>query len=786
VPILDTLTAVTTVADEVPLLARPEPTRRPVLEWLDRFAGSDPGLNRFRMAFQCVLSIAAVIGAEWLFMHWTHALLIDTHGATLPAAQAAQVAAQHYELLVVAMLLGSLVAMLTTFGVSEVDARGQLRSSLFVPLPMVAAFTVGLAASGHRVLSLILLGVLLAGGTYLRRFGPLGFLAGLLLFIGDFLGYFLAAAFTLSDLGWVVAEIGVGVVVTLAIRFGLFYPRPAKALVRTQRSYGARARKVIRLALAFFDAPTDRGERRLARQLTRLNETALMIDAQLGDPSALPDGSSAQQLHQLLFDAELALTNIARFTQAMARMALPEGQRTLVRAVLFDLCEDRAPAAVAAAGQLTAALRALPEEPGGADRTAVVVPHRFAGSVVAFAEALETWMALGAEGVGERGQGAFEPQSRLAGGWLMGSALPSASASMERGADGWDRVRLKPYIRTAIQMGVAVGLAITFGDLLSGRRFYWAVIAAFITFMGTNNAGEQIRKALFRVAGTVVGIGIGSGLAQLVGHHSNYSIAVILVSLFFGLYLMRINYAFMVVGVTVMVSQLYVQLGEFTNSLLVLRLEETALGAAVAILTVMLVLPVRSRHVLRVAMRGHLEAMAGLVGDATRRLVDPGAEVTLRADARRVDVADQALLATAEPLRRNLFGDLDDKVGEAVALAGASRNYGRNLVGDVEAIGPFDEELCAELSRGCETLNTSMATLVAAVEGPRQVPYTRSSALFDRAERRLEDTPGTVAPGQLAIRDLKLIDGAMARLAEVMGLPVTSYDTASVRSAGNG
>jgi uncharacterized membrane protein YccC len=71
------------------------------------------------------------------------------------------------------------------------------------------------------------------------------------------------------------------------------------------------------------------------------------------------------------------------------------------------------------------------------------------------------------------------------------------------------------------------------------------------------------------------------------------SIAVILAALFFGFYLQRINYAFMVTGITVMVAQLYVQLDEFSNSLL-LRLEETALGAAVAIAVVMLVFPTSS------------------------------------------------------------------------------------------------------------------------------------------------------------------------------------------------
>jgi hypothetical protein len=40
-------------------------------------------------------------------------------------------------------------------------------------------------------------------------------------------------------------------------------------------------------------------------------------------------------------------------------------------------------------------------------------------------------------------------------------------------------------------MGIAVGAAIALGVLISSDRFYWAVIAAFITFMGTNNSGEQ-------------------------------------------------------------------------------------------------------------------------------------------------------------------------------------------------------------------------------------------------------------------------------------------------------
>src|ERR1700749_2450691 len=117
-------------------------------------------------------------------------------------------------------------------------------------------------------------------------------------------------------------------------------------------------------------------------------------------------------------------------------------------------------------------------------------------------------------------------------------------------------------------MGIAVGAAIIVGDAISGRRFYWAVIAAFITFMGANTAGEQMRKSVFRVAGTVVGVIVGSVLAH--------------------------------------------------------RLAETSVGAGVAILTVLLVLPLHVGRVSRVAARQQLEALAELADRCLDRLPGPG------------------------------------------------------------------------------------------------------------------------------------------------------------------
>jgi len=62
---------------------------------------------------------------------------------------------------------------------------------------------------------------------------------------------------------------------------------------------------VAALALELLDAPghPERDALHLHRQLARLNEAALMIDARLGDSGAVADGAAVQLLHQRLFDA---------------------------------------------------------------------------------------------------------------------------------------------------------------------------------------------------------------------------------------------------------------------------------------------------------------------------------------------------------------------------------------------------------------------------------------------------------------------------------------------------
>jgi uncharacterized membrane protein YccC len=377
------------------------------------------------------------------------------------------------------------------------------------------------------------------------------------------------------------------------------------------------------------------------------------------------------------------------------------------------------------------------------------------------------------------------------GGWLPGSAFIAGIASKERGGPGLaERIRLAPYARTSIQMGIAVGGAILAGDALSGRRFYWAVIAAFITFMGANTAGEQLRKSGFRIVGTIVGVIAGSVLAHLAGDRVWLQILIVLVSLFCGLYLFRVNYTFMTIGITVMVSQLYVELGEFSNSLLLLRLEETAIGAGVAMATVLLVLPLHIGRVARVAARQQLTELADLIDRCLDRLADPasacGSDLELRAAARRVDTAYQALVATVYPLRTPVLGRLAERIRGFLATTVAARNYARNLLLDASTRYPdLDPAARAELALARRQLADSIAAITTALTGPdadadaaaAAPSYVRSASRFARIADTLPASSPVSRP-RLALRDLQLLDGALAEAAARAGVRVTDLDTA--------
>jgi hypothetical protein len=744
----------------------------------DRLVGFDPGLNQLRTALQAVLGIGVAITAEFVFVRVTGVMQIQTHGAALPPAQAAAVSAQHHGVLVIAMLLGALMAMVGAFVVSDPTPRGQLITTVALPVPFLASMSIGLLLGPYRLPSLAWLVVALTLGTYLRRFGPRGFGAGMLVFNGGFIGFFLHAEIPARDIGWIAAELGIGMLAALVVRFGIFRPHNGRTLVRMQRSWVARSRRLIDLALLVTQENLtpeqhERRVRQLHRQAVRVNESTLMIDGQLAQPGA---SASAALLHQRLYDLELALSNVARFAEALSLRPLEPSLRRALQAVLRALAEEDLDAAVAQTALLLDAAPAGQEE-----RVARVLVHRLAGSVQLVVSAQREWLAAGQLQAGDGSDQNFVPAVGLANGWLPGSVPVSNRASTTPDSSRWfGRLTLAPEIRASIQVAVAAIIAISVGDAVNGQRFYWGLLAVFLAFMATTNAGEQIRKALFRAGGTAIGIVIGDLIVHASGGTTPAVIAVVLVALFFGIYLIRINYMFMVIGITITMSQLYRQLGEFSWHLLLLRLGETAIGAGAVVLTVLLVVPLRPQRVLRAGILTYFEELQTLTARSISAVVggplDPDAKALIRADVRRLDAAYHAFITTARPLRSGTFGRNSLQLTKVLAISTAMRAYARNLANGVLNWSATD---CpsGELARATAQLSESMDAVRARIELERPGAYMRSAALFDVVDQQLSSFDD-----HAVMRDFTMLDAALARLASALDMPVHDHDTESIRS----
>jgi hypothetical protein len=240
--------------------------------------------------------------------------------------------------------------------------------------------------------------------------------------------------------------------------------------------------------------------------------------------------------------------------------------------------------------------------------------------------------------------------------------------------------------------------------------------------------------------------------------------------------LIRINYMFMTMGITVTMAQLYVQLDEFSWTLLLLRLAETAIGVAAVVVTVLVIVPLRPQRVLTTAVLLWFTALRALV----EAVLDPAAEerAPLRSLIRDVDAAYAALVATATPLRRATFGHNSAQLTELLSVGAAARQYGRSLAAGLEGAGTGSDHVSwagnVSLQVAAGQLRSSLDAVEHRLRTGEHGCYVRSAALVALAIDELRPRHSAL---QHALRDLTLLDGALARLASALQMDVADHDT---------
>ncbi|GHB54199.1 FUSC family protein [Streptomyces cirratus] len=180
----------------------------------------------------------------------------------------------------------------------------------------------------------------------------------------------------------------------------------------------------------------------------------------------------------------------------------------------------------------------------------------------------------------------------------------------------------RPTTRQAFQATAACAFALGIGQALSEDRWYWAVGTAWWIFVNTASRGETLVRGFRRVVGTVTGIAAGLLVAVPLHGAPAPTAALVAVCVFGIFYTAAPSYSWMMFFVTVMAGLLYGLLGVLHPGLLLLRFQETAIGALGAALAVVLVLPVtthaandawiqRALHCVRASTAASLDRLAG-------------------------------------------------------------------------------------------------------------------------------------------------------------------------------
>ncbi|MGW0226189.1 FUSC family protein [Streptomyces tendae] len=533
---------------ENPMVARTE-------SLCDRLAAIDPGLMRLTSAMRAVLGATATL-----------AVLTALHGSDT------------------ALLAGGFTAMVTSLAIGDLHPRNQLITlGLGAPL-FLTTLTAGAVLAPYPAAAKMLFLLVIYLAVRARRFGARGLGLGIFGFMAFFLSQFTQARVVQ------LPQLAAAVLTAFGAVATVWYcasPRTTYGvLTRLRRAFDGRLRDVLRDTASMIAAGQDvhTRSRALERRLDRLHASVLLIEDFLDERAV--DRATDHLLLQHISRAEVAAQRLAVLSVRAARTQPGPndlGQRT-------------------ARQQLVGRIQVLRHQPAAGtappfehyeEQCEVGPARRPSGSAhvqdcfLAVDELTAALRDLGPR-VGlrpERGTLPREP-----------AAQQSQAFAVERRGERDTGSRKPTATRQAFQVTAASALAIAGGHLLSPQLWYWAVAASWVVFIKNESTGAVLLQSLRRLTGTVIGVVVGYGLAALVGGDGPLLLVLLLVCMFGMFYTPSAAYWAVTFFITCMLGLLLALLGTFSVHVLLLRVEETALGVACGILAAVLVLPTTARR----------------------------------------------------------------------------------------------------------------------------------------------------------------------------------------------
>ncbi|MET8572754.1 FUSC family protein [Streptomyces sp. NPDC004783] len=732
----------------------------------DRAAASDPGLLRLTAGLRTVGAIALALAV-------LAALGSDvTH-----------------------LVAGAMSAMVATFAIREKQPGAQA-VTLALGLPVaLASVSVSTVLTRHVVIGDAFFVVLIFCAVYSRRFGDRGTALGLIGFQVYFVALFVGAR--TSALPGLWSAIAVAFACSALVRFAIVPATPARVLSRLRQAFRARLAQLISVQIELLDAGPDEIDRtleRLREGTARLHETALMIQSRLEEGT--PDASTARLVQRRIADAEIAAERLG---------LLLLSARSAERADTLTLHLPGAPApsvgTTPAPGEATAvvrrdlsALRALVLRPPSEARGTALSHLR--NRLLGYRDEENLPEATAAvqdvfRGIGESARAVMGLRIALDGPQDESDDTPATTrsreeldaedAAMDAGEEEVPQEEAtglrRPTTRAAVQVAVGSSLAIVGGEFLSSQRWYWAVLTCWIVFINTASTGEILVKGYRRLLGTVFGVVAGIVLAGLVGNHTWTAFGLTLVFIFAMFYTAPLSYTLMSFFVTAMLGLLYTVLHTYSMSVLLLRVEETALGAACGIIAAALVLPIHTDRRTNELLGTVLERLVDVTEGAVDQL-SGGPAADLLDTARDLDQALGDLRGATQPLTHPItpLRARRNTAQYVVALLETCAYHARSLAATAELLPTHpsiaaDPRLRGAVRRTVRNIEAIAARVADEHAGTEVETGPSIASLLE------PDVDGAPRYGRITgrvLRHLERLDEAVVGLARPLGVPVAA------------
>ncbi|WP_240436129.1 FUSC family protein [Streptomyces sp. CC0208] len=732
----------------------------------DRVAASDPGLLRLAAGLRTVGAIALTLAVLGLL------------GASVPH-----------------LVAGAIAAMVATFAIREKQRSAQA-VTLALGLPVaLASLSLGALLSSRVLAGDLFFVALIFCAVYSRRFGDRGTALGLIGFQVYFVSLFVGA--TVSGLPELYGVLGVAFLGSAVARFLLVPETPAGLLERLREAFRVRLAQLVSAQIQLLDAgpeEIDEALKGVREGTARLHETALMIQGRLEEGTS--DAAAARLVQRRVADAEITAERLG---------LLLLSARSAERADTLTLHLPGAPApragrmpgrdeAMARVRRDLEALRLLVLRPVAARSGTALSQVR--NRLLGYREEENLPPAPPAvqdvfRGVGEAARAVLGLRIALDGPQDESDDSPATARSREeldaedavidaREEDGEQEELTglrRPTTRAAVQVAVGSSLAIVGGEFLSSQRWYWAVLTCWIVFINTASTGEILVKGYRRLLGTVLGVLAGIVLAGAVGQHTWTAFALVLVLVFAMFYSAPLSYTLMSFFVTAALGLLYTLLHTYSLSVLVLRVEETALGAACGVIAAAFVLPVRTDRRTNELLVTVLERLDEVTEAAVDQL-SGGSPEDLLDQARDLDQALADLRAATKPLTHPItpLRARRDTARYVVALLETCAYHARSLAATAELL-PTHPSIAADprLRRAGRRIGDNIAAIAAHVADERSTAAVETGPSI--ASLLETEVPGTPRFGRVTdrvLRHVQRLDETVVGLARPLHVPVAA------------